>query len=46
MPHRAITKAEHKVHLFVAPEQDRQIDQWMESDGLGLTFTQMTEGGY
>ena len=46
MSHRAITRAGHKVHLFVAPEQYRQIDEWMESDGLGLTFTHMTKGGY
>lgn len=46
MPHRAITKAGNKVHLFVAPDQYRQIDEWMESDGPGLTFTQMAEGGY
>ena len=43
---QAITKTGHKVHLFIAPEQYRQIDEWMESNGLGLTFTQMTEGGY
>lgn len=36
MPHRAITKEGHRVHLFVAPEQYREIGEWIVQNQITL----------